>query len=169
MGATGQLSGIWHGLWASAFGGAAQSDFMFIKPPHTAHQGLLPAFCLAEPSPSSPLVVPWLASSPQAPSYELASIPRPGPHRADRATRYADLSRRYLALGANVRERLLRWARPVLGFLEAKFLFFFLVGARSRCFCCLDPIPPLRGGARKFLESTSCTALVTCPHSFKWW
>ena len=23
------------------------------------------------------------------------------------------------------------------------------LGARSRCFCCLDPIPPLRGGARK--------------------
>ena len=21
------------------------------------------------------------------------------------------------------------------------------LGARSRCFCCLDPIPPLRGGA----------------------
>ena len=23
------------------------------------------------------------------------------------------------------------------------------LGARSRCFCCLDPIPPLRGGAKQ--------------------
>jgi len=23
------------------------------------------------------------------------------------------------------------------------------LGARSHCFCCLDPIPPLRGGGRK--------------------
>jgi len=30
-GATGQLSGIWLGLWASASGGAAQSASMFIK------------------------------------------------------------------------------------------------------------------------------------------
>ena len=31
-GATGQLSGIWLGLWASASGGAAQSASMFILP-----------------------------------------------------------------------------------------------------------------------------------------
>ena len=30
-GATGQLSGIWLGLWASASGGAAQSASMFIR------------------------------------------------------------------------------------------------------------------------------------------
>ena len=29
-GATGQLSGIWYGLWASASGGATQSASMFI-------------------------------------------------------------------------------------------------------------------------------------------
>ena len=31
-GATGQLSGIWLGLWVSASGGAAQSASIFIKP-----------------------------------------------------------------------------------------------------------------------------------------
>ena len=41
-GATGQLSGIWLGLWASASGGAAQSASMFIAVPldhgtHTKH------------------------------------------------------------------------------------------------------------------------------------
>ena len=46
-GATRQLSGIWLGLWASAFGGAAQSASMFIN------VDLDPSACLSDLEPSA--------------------------------------------------------------------------------------------------------------------
>ena len=41
------------------------------------------------------------------------------------------------------------------------------LGARSRCFCCLDPIPPTEGGGAQNTDEASCLFLNRLPLSQK--